>query len=79
MTEDASGADGTCILPYYPSDYLCSGENGKHFNLKTKNTFAKINGWGRIIFSTYSVVETYNSNTILEIIFRYVSDIIIQH
>ena len=67
---DASGADETCILPYYPSDYLCSGEKEKHFNLKTKNTFVKnkwkINGWGRMIFSTYSIVETYNSNTIMK-------------
>jgi hypothetical protein len=50
MFVDASGADGTTRLLYYPADFA-SGETAKHFNLKTKNTFVKIPGWGRISFS----------------------------
>ena len=69
MHVDASGADGTVFQPYYPND-IASGEAGKHFNLKTKNTFVKIHGFGRIIFQSYPAFEPQGSNLVLEIIFR---------
>jgi hypothetical protein len=69
MHVDASGADGTVFQPYYPND-IARGEAGKHYNLKTKNTFVKIHGFGRIIFQSYPAYEPQGSNLVLEVIFR---------
>ncbi len=70
MHVDATGADGTKFCPYYLEDTSSGGDALKFDNLKTKITFVKIHGWGRIIFQSYSDFETQGSNLILEIIFR---------
>ncbi len=70
MHVDATGADGTKFCPYYLEDTSSGGDALKFDNLKTKNTFVKIHGWGRIIFQSYSDIETQGSNLILDVIFR---------
>jgi hypothetical protein len=69
MQVDGSGADGTKYSPYYPEDII-DGENPAHLNLKTNNTFAKVHGWGRIVFQSYPMLESQGTNLVLEIIFR---------
>jgi hypothetical protein len=70
MHVDASGADGTKYCPYYREDSSGGGDSLKFTNLKTKNTFVKFHGWGRIIFQSYPEIEAQGSNLILDIIFR---------
>ena len=70
MHIDATRADGTKFYPYYREDTSSGKDALKFDNLKTKNTFVKIHGWGRIIFQSFSDIETQGSNLILDIVFR---------
>lgn len=69
MQIDGSGASGTKFSPYYP-EAIIDGDALAFKNLKTSNTFAKVHGWGRIIFQSYPLLESQGTNLVLEIVFR---------
>jgi hypothetical protein len=55
--------------PYFIEN-LASGEPLNYACLKTKNTFAKIHGFGRIVFQSYPQIESQGANLTIEIILR---------
>ncbi len=66
---DASGQDTMIYSPYFKEN-LASGEPLNYDCLKTKNTFAKIHGFGRIVFQSYPQLESQGANLTIEIILR---------
>ena len=68
MHVDGAGVVGMKNLPYYPESL--TSEPAGHDCLSIKNTFAKIHGFGRVIFQSYPVVEKQGANLIVEIILR---------
>lgn len=68
MHVDGAGVVGMKSLPYYPQSI--TSEPAGHECLSVKNTFAKIHGFGRVIFQSYPVLEKQGANLIVEIILR---------
>ena len=69
MAVDASGQDTMTYSPYFKEN-LASGEPLNYECLKTKNTFAKMQGFGRVVFQTYPQIESQGANLTVEIILR---------
>ena len=69
MAVDASGQDTMTYSPYFKEN-LASGEPLNYECLKTKNTFAKMHGFGRVVFQTYPQIESQGANLTVEIILR---------
>lgn len=65
---DGAGVVGMKYLPYYPESI--TSEPMGHTCLAIKNTFAKIHGFGRVIFQSYPIVEKQGANLIVEVILR---------
>ncbi len=70
LAVDASGQDSMIYSPYFKEN-LASGEPLNYECLKTKNTFAKIHGFGRIVFQSYPQIESQGANLTVEIILRF--------
>jgi hypothetical protein len=68
MIIDASGVIGTKFSPFYPESI--TSEPNAFTNLATKNTFVKIEGWGRIIFQSYPNLEAQGANLTIEVALR---------
>ena len=69
MAVDASGQDTMIYSPYFIENIAC-GEPLNYECLKTKNTFSKIHGFGRIVFQSYPQIECQGANLTIEIILR---------
>ena len=68
MHVDGAGVIGMKHTPYYPESV--TSEPSGFTCLPVKNTFAKIHGFGRIVFQSYPTIEKQGSNLIIEVILR---------
>jgi len=76
MHVDGAGVLGMKHTPYYPS--AITSEPAGFNCLPIKNTFAKIHGFGRIIYQSYPTVEKQGANLIVEIVLRSLKTFLIQ-
>lgn len=68
MHVDGAGVIGMKHSPYYPE--FVTDEPAGHLCLALKNTFAKIHGFGKIVYQSYPIVEKQGGNLIAEVIIR---------
>lgn len=60
------GSAGAEYSPYFFQE-IAKGEKPQHFNMKVKNTFVQIHGWGNLVFQSYSQIESQSTNLTIEV------------